>query len=417
MSTPGMKRVTLPQLAWYGAKELPLTLPQTWATTVYNMAGFDQPAMRPDEIKRSIADPIGSPPIRELARGKKKVAIVFDDQTRVTKVAEIVPYVLEELAEAGVPDSGIQFVCATGAHMAWDRVSLAKKVGEETLLRFPVYNHNPFDNCVYVGTTTHGNRVCVNAEVMKCDLRIAIGSVVPHHTTGFGGGGKIVLPGISSMETIERFHSLEGNYKANEVYKPYMGMGLFDDNPLRLEVEEAARLAGLDIKIDCLVNTWGETVGIHAGSPGPAFEAAVRDAKAHYRTPDAQGEEIIIANTFAKANEAIIVGLHIAFKSLSPEGGDIVLIGNAPDGQVAHYLVGPWGKSTGGRIAWSVKLPPHVNRLIYFSEYTDIACKGYFGESSKVLPLNKWDDVVQALVSSYGTGARVAIYPNADIQY
>jgi hypothetical protein len=80
-------------------------------------------------------------------------------------------------------------------------------------------------------------------------------------------------------------------------------------------------------------------------------------------------------------------------------------------------LVGPWGRHTGGRIAWSVKLPPHVNRLIYFSEYADVACKGYFGESNKVLPLSKWDDVLQTLESSYGASAKVAVYPNADIQY
>jgi nickel-dependent lactate racemase len=252
---------------------------------------------------------------------------------------------------------------------------------------------------------------------MKCDLKIAVGSVVPHHTTGFGGGGKIVLPGISSMETIEYFHTIEGKYKANPKYRPLIGMGLFDNNPLRHEVEEAAKLAALDVKIDCIVNMWGETVAIYAGSPVPAFEAAVKDAKAHYRTPDSQGEDIVIANTFAKADEAIIIGLHIAFKALNPNGGDIVLIANAPDGQVAHYLVGPWGRSTGGRIGWGVKLPPHINRLIIYTEYPDMACGGYFLESDRVIMVNKWDDVLQTLCKYHKNDAKVAIYPNADIQY
>jgi nickel-dependent lactate racemase len=417
MSIDQNNQIRLPQLAWYDARELALHLPPSWQTRVYNMAGFNRPALKPEEIKQNVANLIGSLPIRELAKGKNKVIIIFDDPTRVTRVADIVPHILQELTEGGVPDTKIQFISATGAHMAWDRVSLAKKLGEDTLLRFPVYNHNPFDNCVYVGTTSHGNKVCINAEVMKCDLKIAVGSVVPHHTTGFGGGGKIILPGISSMEAIEHFHSLEGKYKANQKYRPFIGMGLFDKNPLRHEVEEAAKLAALDVKIDCMVNMWGETVAIFAGSPGPAFEAAVRDAKAHYHTPDSQGEEIIIANTFAKADEAIFVGMHIAFKALSPNGGDVVLIANAPDGQVVHYLVGPWGESTGGRIDWSVKLPPHLNRLIIFSEYPDIACKGYFLESKKVLLLNKWDDVLQTLRKYHGTDAKVAVYPNADIQY
>jgi nickel-dependent lactate racemase len=417
MNIEQKNQIRLPQLAWYGVREFTPHLPPGWQARVYNMAGFNRPALKPGEIREKIANLLASSPIREIARGKSKVAIIFDDLTRVTRVADIVPFILDELAQGGIPDSSIQFISATGAHMAWDRATLAKKVGEDTLRRFPVYNHNPFDNCVYVGTTSHGNKICINAEVMKCDLKIGIGSVVPHHTTGFGGGGKIVLPGISSMETIEHFHSLEGKYKANERYKPFIGMGLFDDNPLRHEVEEAAKLAALDVKIDCIVNMWGETVEIYAGSLGPSFEAAVKDAKAHYRTPDSQGEDIIISNTFAKADEAIIVGLHIAFKALNPKGGDVVLIANAPDGQVAHYLVGPWGKNTGGRISWGVKLPPRLNHLIIFTEYPDIACKGYILESNKVLLLNKWDDVLQTLQSFHGAKARVAVYPSADIQY
>ena len=417
MKTNQKKESSLPQLAWYGPREFKFRLPPGWQKRVYNMAGFNRPAMKTEEIKQCITNLIGSPPIRELARGKNRVAIIFDDLTRVTRAADIVPHILEELARAGVPDTGIQFVAATGAHLAWDRASFAKKLGEDALRRFPVYNHNPFDNCVYVGRTSHGNKVCINAEVMKCDLKIGIGCVVPHHTTGFGGGGKIVLPGISSMETIEHFHLLEGKYKANPKYKPFIGMGLFDDNPLRHEVEEGAKLAALDVKIDCLVNMWGKTVAIYAGSLEPAFKAAVDKAKEHYRTPESQGEDIIIANTFAKADEAVFVGLHIACKALNPNGGDVVLIANAPDGQVVHYLAGPWGKETGGRTDWKVKLPPHLNHLIFFSEYSDIACKGYFSESNKVILLNKWADVVQTLQSFHGTNAKVAVYPNADIQY
>jgi nickel-dependent lactate racemase len=68
------------------------------------------------------------------------------------------------------------------------------------LKRFPVYNHNPFNNCVPIGTTkTFGTEVSINAEVMKSDLKIAIGGIVPHGMTGFGGGGKIILPGVASF--------------------------------------------------------------------------------------------------------------------------------------------------------------------------------------------------------------------------
>jgi nickel-dependent lactate racemase len=198
--------ITLPQLAWYGTKRLRLSLPEDWLAQYYHMPGYKLPALKPEEIRAAVTSLIGLAPIRELARGKKEVVIIFDDMTRVTRTAEVVPSVLEELALAGIPENKIRFICALGNHGASTRVDFVKKLGEDVMKRFPVYNHNPFFNCSYVGTTSAGTKVHVNDEVMKCDFKIAIGSVVPHPTTGFGGGGKIILPGVASIETAQAFH-------------------------------------------------------------------------------------------------------------------------------------------------------------------------------------------------------------------
>ena len=108
--------ITLPQLAWYGTKQLEFPLPDGWQAELYNMAGYNRPGMKPDEIRTSLANLIGMASLRELARGKNEVVIIFDDMARVTRVAEIVPFVLEELAQAGIPDSKIRFICALGNH-------------------------------------------------------------------------------------------------------------------------------------------------------------------------------------------------------------------------------------------------------------------------------------------------------------
>ncbi|MFH1646305.1 MAG: lactate racemase domain-containing protein, partial [Chloroflexota bacterium] len=195
-------RIKLPQLAWHGQKELDLDLPPGWRVDVCRMAGHDRPALKPAEIGKAVARPPGLPPLREYARGKKEVVIIFDDMARVTRVADIVPHVLAELAAAGIADGQIRFIAAVGCHGAMNRLDFVKKLGEDVLARFPVYNHDPFANCVEVGTTAGGTRVLINAEVMRCDLKIAVGSIVPHIMAGFGGGGKIVLPGVAAYETI-----------------------------------------------------------------------------------------------------------------------------------------------------------------------------------------------------------------------
>jgi nickel-dependent lactate racemase len=412
-----MNIIRVPQLAWYETKELELPLPDSWQVEVCNMAGYNRPAMKPDEIKAAIRNPIGIPPIRELAKGKKEVVIIFDDMTRVTRVAKIVPSVLEELAEAGIPDNRIRFIVALGCHGALNRLDFVKKLGEETLARFPVYNHNVFGNCTYVGTTsTFKTKVYINEEVMKCDLKIAIGSVVPHPGAGFGGGGKIILPGVASFETIEHNHR-PGFKEAREPReKPIAGMALIDNNPQHFDMEEAANLAGLDVLINPIVNMWGESVAVFAGAREPTHAAAVKEAKTHYLTPRVKGKDIVIANTFAKANEAVI-GITITYPVVNPEGGDVVLIANAPDGQVTHYLSSSFGTLTKGKLPLPPNIPQYFNHLIVYTEYPDVASRTWYEETDKLIFLHRWDDVLQLLQESHGADTKVAVYPNAEIQY
>jgi lactate racemase len=405
-------KFTLPQLAWHGVKGMDIVLPEKWQAQAYNMAGFSKPRLTPAQIKKAVASPLGMPPLREYARAKKQVAILFDDLARVTRAAEIVPHVLAELAAAGIGDTQVRFICASGCHGALNRNDFVKKLGGEVLKRFPVYNHNPFDSCVYVGTTTSGTKISLNAEVMQCDLKIGIGSIVPHIMAGFGGGSKIILPGVAAYETALALHApRQGNF-SNTV----TGMGALADNPRRKDIDEAARIAGLDMKIDALVNMWGETVEIFAGAPQEEYTAALAAARKHYLTPPAQDMDIAIANSFAKASEAVS-GLMIAFASIKPNGGDVVLIANAPDGQASHYLMGPFGNTTAGKLPLRIKIPANVNRLIILNEYPEIASGRYLEDGGKVTMVEKWADVIALLQKDHGPGTKAAIYPNADIQY
>ncbi|MBA7661244.1 hypothetical protein ES703_69259 [subsurface metagenome] len=408
--------IILPQLAWFGVKELKLTFPDGWDVEVCNMAGYDRPHMKPDEIKEAVASPIGMAPLRESARGKKEVVIIFDDMARVTRAAEIVPHVLAELAAAGIGDNQIRFIGACGCHGTMNRLDFVKKLGEDVLKRFPVYNHAPWENCEYVGTTTRGTKLCFNAEVMKCDLKIGIGSVVPHIMAGFGGGGKIMLPGVASYETIVALHSPQVSSEKTGFRDTVTGMGIVEDNPRRRDINEAMEIAGLDMKIDALVNMWGEMVALFAGAPMPAYAAALVDARSHYLTPAAKDKDIVIANSYAKVNEAIS-GLMVAFPSIKQQGGDAVLIANSPEGQITHYLMGPFGNEIGGKLRLQMKPPQNINRLIIYSEYPELAGRNYLQSTGRLMLMDNLNEVIAALQESYGTNARVAVYPNADIQY
>ncbi len=419
-----MKSISVPQMAWHETNELTLPLPDSWQVDVHNIAGHDRPAMTAEEIKAAIGSPIGTAPIGELAKGKQNVVILFDDMSRVTRAAAIVPAILQELAEAGVRDDQIRFICALGTHGALTRMDFAKKLGEDTMARFPVYNHHCFGNHRYVGkTATYGTEVHVNEEVMMCDLKIAISSVVPHPMSGFGGGGKIILPGVASFETVKQNHDAHAQTVRDNAAKPITGVGIYDDNPMARDVQEAALLAGLDVSINCIVNLWGETVALYAGALKPAFAAAVAVAKTHYLTPRGEGKDIVISNSYVKGNEAFM-GSAIARPALRPEGGDIVIIANNPEGQVTHYLFGPFGSFNWGSrprevIDWTKMPPPPANqpviRTIVYTKYPDLSTKPMFGNVTHYV--ETWEEVLQVLKERHGAEAKVAVYPNSEIQY
>jgi nickel-dependent lactate racemase len=268
------KTVHLPQMAWYGDTEFEISFPDLWEVKVCFMHGHDAPPMSQDQIRNAFESPIGTKTIMELAKRKKNVAILIDDVTRATPTAIIIPYVLEELAAAGIPDDNIRFIAALGAHGAMNSVDFRKKLGDEVLSRFLVYNHNPYENCTPLGISSHGISISVNSELMSCDLKIGIGSIVPHPQAGFGGGAKIILPGVASIDTIVDHHSRLFSFN-----NPMLGK--LEGNEFKQDIDEAARLAGLDVKIDAILNLKREITALLIGEPFEEHQEGVRLAKEH----------------------------------------------------------------------------------------------------------------------------------------
>lgn len=398
--------IKLPQLSWHEPRELELTLPASWQVETCNMAGYDRPALSEEQIEYAVTHPIGIPPIREMARDKKEVVIIFDDISRVTRTYRIVPFVLEELASAGIKDNQIRFLAALGNHGAMNRSQFAQKLGEAVMARFPVYNHNPFYNCTHVGTTGRGTEVCINSEFMQCDFKIAIGSITPHSFATFSGGSKMILPGVASIDTTVYNHGLPCDAAAKANYEL---------NPIHLDMDEAASFVNLDVNIEGILNLWGDTVELYVGEFKQSHNLGVQAAISHYLTPRAKNKDIVIANAYAKVTEATN-GLGAAFPSVKEAGGDIVLISNSPEGQTHHYVLGPCGKLIESMRSIKSLIPPHVNRLIVFNEYPDLAGLGYIEDSPKLISMTKWEDVLQVLKQAHGDKADVAVYPNADIQ-
>ena len=412
--------VFVPQLAWFGDGELKLKFPEEWNVSVQVMEGHGKRSVGKEEIIYALRNPFGTKSLSKLARRKKDVVVVFDDMTRPTKAYEVVPHVINELRKAGIKDGNIRFVCANGSHGVFDREDFVKKLGESVVESYPVFNHNPYANLVYSGRTKYGTPVEINAEVMACDLKIALGCIVPHPYFGYGGGAKIVLPGIASIRSICYNHGdLGGLSTAQNHRKVHPSCDLAygrvnEENVLRLDSEEAAKMIGLDMIVNVLVDLRRNSTDIFAGDVVRAQREGVEVAKEHYRTPVLSEADVVVSNAYSKASEAAIASWPVVTLK---EGGDFVLIVNAPTGQVTHYVHGRWGTKVFSDLYLA---PPNIlnraGRIILLSEQHEQQPWLELVPPEKTVKVKTWKEVIEELKNKHKHEAKVAVYPDATIQ-
>jgi nickel-dependent lactate racemase len=404
-------KIELPELLWYGNSTLAVDLPDDWEVTLSPMRGAGRKALTTKEMEAAVNKPIGSPTLKELAKGKKRAVIIFDDFTRPTRIDQIAPIVIRELVTGGINEDDITFVCALGNHGALTNHEFRKKLGDELLEKFRVFNHNPYENCEYVGTTSRGTKVMVNKEVMQADLKIGIGCVTAHPQTGFSGGGKIVLPGVAHYDSSSHYHiQVYGQDPAT------CGLGNFDKNVMRFDIEEAGRLASLDFKIDAIFNDRGQTTALFAGDFMEEHKEAVKLAKDVYAAdPRPKNNNLVLCNAFAKANEMAIAIL-CGGMSLENFSGTIVIFANAPEGQVTHYLLRSFGRDYGGR-QYPVGIVPPSLSVIIVAPHPERNFGDWVRNPEVITFARSWDEILPSLSEKFGKGTRVGVLHDATMMY
>jgi nickel-dependent lactate racemase len=393
---------------WEGGAPIRLSLPARWNVKVLSMAGDRKPVLGEADYEQAVSA------LAPLVKGKKEVCVLFDDLSRPTKIFTVVPSLLRLFDACGIMDEQVRFICALGAHAPLDNASLRKKLGSEALERFPVYNHNAFDSYVDLGRTGMGTPILVSKEYHSCDLKIGIGAITPHSFCGFGGGYKLVMPGVSHIDAITSHH-------AAVVKNPtFHNLGNIKGNELLGDLREFGRKAGLDIKIDLLVNSAADGAGIFAGNPevDRHHDYVQANGPAHYTTPVGGKADIVFVNAHAKGNEAAIA-VSQAESLLKDEGGDIVVLCDTEAGQVVHYIFGRFGEDSWGRLASSAARPrgPKAPRIFVFSRHKDLAGACSLGREEDLRWRPDLGELVRELDEDYrGRPVDVSVVPDGTIQ-
>ena len=397
----------IPWAAWYGDEDLSLEFPDSWDVGLFNMKDANEISKK--EIENAISNPIGTPPLEEIAKGKQNAVIVVEDISRPTSMETILNIIIAILNSVGIEDDKITLIYALGSHRPLDRRDSIKKVGLSIVDRINIENHHPYENLIYMGESQMGTPIYLNKTYHDADLKIAVGTVVPHPLAGYGGGAKIILPGISGIETLYANH-------VTGVKGSSGGIGFVTE--LRKDIEYVCKNIGLDFSVNIVSTMRRGIAGIFAGHFIDAHRKAMELAKDVYSTelPSNLDLDIGIFNLYPEDTELFqaIKGFNFIFssKNFLKRNSAIIFLTAASEGRGFHSLLGETGaklyQNWGDSIIFKGFLKrknfgifsPNINRADVLHIYPE-----------KTIFRNDFKELVSALEEIYGKSPKVGIFP------
>ncbi|MGB5985133.1 MAG: nickel-dependent lactate racemase [Desulfobacterales bacterium] len=285
----------------------------------------------------ALARPIDSPPLKEMVKPGEKVAITVSDITRGWQRNHLtLPLLIDSLNEAGIADEDITIIIAVGAHRQNTETEFVELCSESVCHRVRVVNHDAWDtaNMVYYGKTSRGTEVSVNRAAAEADRLILTGGVIYHYMVGYGGGRKSVLPGVSSLRTIQQSHMWAMADTVGQGSNPLAANMKTAGNPAHEDMMEAAAFLKPDFIVNVVPNLEGDITGIFAGNWISAWQAATRMVDEIFGVTIQEQADIVIVSAGGYPKD---INLYQSQKTIDnavyamKPGGVVILLAECPD--------------------------------------------------------------------------------------
>ena len=315
----------------YGKTGLMVDLPNDKVIGPLEIKNAIPLANQSQAIADALANPIGSKPLAEIAKGKKTACILICDITRPVPNKVILPQILKTIEEAGVPRSGITILIATGLHRPNEGDELVELVGEDIAKNYRVENHHGKETSEhdYLGITPKGVPVYIDSRYIKAELKITTGLIEPHLMAGYSGGRKVICPGIAGIETVKVWHG------PKFLEHPNADCGIVEGNPVHEENTYIALMSGCDFIVNVCVDGNRQITWAGAGDMIKAWEAGVSFVRQVVRVPIKEPVDIVLTScagypldiTWYQAVKGLMGALPIIKK-----GGTIILVASLTEG-------------------------------------------------------------------------------------
>ncbi|MDR1978621.1 MAG: nickel-dependent lactate racemase [Synergistaceae bacterium] len=294
-------------------------------------------ATEEEAVRKALENPIGSPRVSEKVKPGEKVCVVTCDLTRAWQHTQVyLSLLVEEIKRSGAKDEDIFFLSGTGTHRDQTPEEHRALLGEELYKRYKIYDHHSTrDEMTDFGKTSYGTPVRINKKATDADHVILTGGVVYHFMSGWGGGRKAVLPGISSYETVMANHVLALNPPPGKGRNRVCRSGNVEGNLIHLDMVETTSKLKPSFLLNVVMNASGKIGWAFAGDWQKAHEAAMDVVDSVDAIDISQKADLVVASACGFPKD---INLYQTSKTIfnaedaAKPGGSVVILSACSEG-------------------------------------------------------------------------------------
>jgi nickel-dependent lactate racemase len=283
----------------------------------------------------SLKNPVKSRKLSEFIKKNDKVLIAIPDKTRISRLSVIFPIILKEFKNIGIKKENIKIIFSNGSHSSMDENEKKSILGEKYYKLFKIFENNAFDERqhIYFGKTKRGTSIFLNKILADSDKIITIGSVTHHYFAGFGGGVKMIMPGLAYYKTIEQNHkrSISKNLKLNK----YCKSGELKNNPVYEDLINVMNYCPPIFSLNFLLDEKGKIIFASSGNVIESHKKTASKVNKKYRVGINEKADLVICSTGGYPKDINLIqthkSIHNAYQAVK-HNGVIICLAECIDG-------------------------------------------------------------------------------------
>ncbi len=318
----------------YGHEFIPFTLPSGAVLTEFREPEYD--------ISKEVFTGDLFRFLPEDAAKYQRVAIVVSDKTRLCGYPEFLPWLTEALIRHGAAQENISFYIAYGTHPRQTEEESLSSYGE-IYKEFRFVHHDCRDEAAFqfLGTTSRGTPVMARSDLLGSTLLITFGSISHHYFAGYGGGRKLLFPGLGSRDAIYQNHGLFLD-RSNRSLAAGCQPGSLEGNPLAEDLKEIDAWLPPRISVHGIMNASGKVCRMIVGGTYDDFVAACRVHDSYYRYVPGEFYDLVIASSGGYPKDINFIQAHKSVHHAAAfvrDGGQLVILSECIDKIASDYFM------------------------------------------------------------------------------